>query len=38
MEEDGVIVVNPGPASEGNCAIIALGDESRDIKIELLTV
>ena len=38
MEEDGVIVVNPGPASEGNCALITLGDESRDIKIELLTV
>jgi Icc-related predicted phosphoesterase len=37
-EEDGVMVVNPGPASEGNCALITLGDESRDIRIELLTV
>ena len=38
LEEDGVLVVNPGPASEGNCALITLGDESRDIRIELLTV
>jgi Icc-related predicted phosphoesterase len=38
MEEDGVKVVNPGPASEGHCALITLGDESRDIRIELLTV
>jgi len=38
VEEDGVIVVNPGPAAEGNCALITLGDESRDIKVELLTV
>ena len=37
-EVDGVLVVNPGPASEGNCALITLGDESRDIKVELLTV
>jgi Icc-related predicted phosphoesterase len=38
MEEGGVIVVNPGPASEGNCALITLGDEPRDIRVELLTV
>jgi len=38
LEEDGTIVVNPGPASEGNCALITLGDESGDIGIELLTV
>ena len=38
LEEDGVMVVNPGPASEGNCALITLGDEARDIRIELLTV
>ncbi|HMA04968.1 MAG TPA: metallophosphoesterase [Methanomicrobiales archaeon] len=37
-EEDGVMVVNPGPASEGHCALVTLGDESRDIRIELLTV
>jgi len=37
-EVDGVVVVNPGPASEGNCALITLGDESRDIRVELLTV
>ena len=38
VEEDGTIVVNPGPAADGNCAIITLGDESRDIRVELLTV
>ena len=38
LEEDGVMVVNPGPASEGNCALITLGDEARDIRVELLTV
>jgi len=38
QEVDGVTVVNPGPASEGNCALITLGDESRDIRVELLTV
>lgn len=37
-EEDGVVVVNPGAASEGHCALITLGDESRDIRIELLTL
>jgi Icc-related predicted phosphoesterase len=38
LEEGGAIVVNPGPASEGNCALITLGDEPRDIRIELLAV
>lgn len=38
MEVDGTVVVNPGPASEGNCALITLGEEPRDIRIELLTV
>ncbi|HUK93106.1 MAG TPA: metallophosphoesterase [Methanomicrobiales archaeon] len=38
IEEDGVIVVNPGPAAEGNCALITLGSEPRNIKVELLTV
>jgi Icc-related predicted phosphoesterase len=37
-EEDGTVLVNPGPASEGNCALITFGDESRDIRVELLTV
>lgn len=37
-EVDGVKVVNPGMASEGNCAMIHFGNESKDIKIELLTV
>ena len=37
-EVDGVVVVNPGPASEGNCAIITLGEDSREIGVELLTV
>ena len=35
---DGVKVVNPGPASDGYCALIHLGDEAKDIKIELLQV
>jgi len=38
LEVDGVPVVNPGPASEGNCALITLGEESGDIRVELLTV
>ena len=38
VEVDGVKVVNPGMASEGNCAMIHFGNESKDIKIELLTV
>jgi Icc-related predicted phosphoesterase len=37
-ECEGVIVVNPGPASDGYCALIEFGDEAKDITIELLTV
>ncbi|WP_067051860.1 metallophosphoesterase family protein [Methanofollis ethanolicus] len=37
-EVDGVTIVNPGPASEGNCALIHFGDEPKAIEIELLTV
>ncbi|MDD1687044.1 metallophosphoesterase [Methanoregula sp.] len=38
MDVDGVKIVNPGPAMDGNCAMIHFGTEARDIKIELLTV
>ncbi|MDD1656941.1 MAG: metallophosphoesterase [Methanomicrobiales archaeon] len=38
MEVDGVRIVNPGPASEGHCAMIQLGDEPRDITIKILSV
>ncbi len=38
MEVEGTKVVNPGMASTGNCAMIHFGKESKDIKIELLTV
>jgi hypothetical protein len=38
MEVDGVRIVNPGPASEGHCAMIQLGDEPRDITIKILDV
>lgn len=38
MDVDGVKVVNPGPAMDGNCAMIHFGNDARDIKIELLTV
>lgn len=37
-EVDGVKVVNPGPASEGYCAMIHFGDEPKAIGIELLRV
>ncbi|TAJ43822.1 metallophosphoesterase family protein [Methanofollis fontis] len=37
-ELDGVRIVNPGPASEGNCAMIHFGDEPGDFTIELLTL
>ncbi len=37
-ECDGVTVVNPGMASEGNCALIHFGEEAKDITIELITV
>jgi Icc-related predicted phosphoesterase len=38
MDIDGVKVVNPGPAMDGNCAMLHFGTDSRDIKVELLTV
>ena len=38
MDVDGVKVVSPGPAMDGNCAMIRFGNDARDIKIELLTV
>ncbi|WOF15602.1 metallophosphoesterase [Methanoplanus sp. FWC-SCC4] len=37
-EIDGTIVVNPGPAADGRCALVTLGDEAKDIKVELITV
>ena len=37
-EIDGTVIVNPGPASEGRCAIITLGEEPKDIRVEILTV
>lgn len=37
-EIDGTIVVNPGPASEGKCAMVTLGDEPKEIRVEILTV
>jgi Icc-related predicted phosphoesterase len=38
MDIDGVKVVNPGPAMDGNCAMRHFGTDSRDIRVELLTV
>ena len=38
MDVEGVKIVNPGPASDGHCAMIHFGTEAKDIKIELLTV
>ncbi|MHC1626929.1 MAG: metallophosphoesterase family protein [Methanoculleaceae archaeon] len=38
MEVEGVKVVNPGPASDGNCALITFGDETGEIRIELQNV
>ncbi|WFN35942.1 metallophosphoesterase [Methanomicrobium antiquum] len=35
-EVEGTIVVNPGPASEGRCALITLGEEPKEIRVELL--
>jgi len=35
---EGVIVVNPGTASDGHCALITFGDEPGEIDVELLTV
>ncbi|MDD4126453.1 MAG: metallophosphoesterase [Methanomicrobium sp.] len=37
-EVDGTIIVNPGPASEGRCALITFGDEPKEIRVELLKV
>jgi Icc-related predicted phosphoesterase len=37
-EVDSVTVVNPGPASEGNCAMVHFGDEAGDFTVELLTL
>jgi len=37
-EVDGVTIVNPGPASEGNGALIHFGTEPKDIHIDLITV
>jgi alanine dehydrogenase len=34
----GVKIVNPGPASEGHCALIQLGDEPRDITIKIISL
>jgi uncharacterized protein len=38
MDVEGVKIVNPGPASDGHCAMIHFGTDGKDIKIELLTV
>lgn len=38
VEVDGTVVVNPGPASEGKCAIITLGDSAKEIEVELISL
>jgi hypothetical protein len=38
LEENGVRIVNPGPAMMGYGAMIHFGNESKDIRIELITV
>jgi Icc-related predicted phosphoesterase len=38
MDIDGVKVINPGAAMDGYCAMLHFGTESRDIRVELLTV
>ncbi len=38
MEIEGTLIVNPGPASEGKCALITLGDEAKEIEVELVTL
>jgi hypothetical protein len=38
MVVDGVKIVNPGPAMDGDCAMIHFGTEARDMRIVLLTV
>jgi len=36
VEEGGTVIVNPGPAAEGKCAIVTIGDEAKDIQVELI--
>jgi hypothetical protein len=38
MDIDGVKIVNPGAAMDGQCAMLPFGTDARDIKVELLTV
>lgn len=38
IEVDGAVIVNPGPASEGKCAMVTMGDEPKDIRVEILTL
>lgn len=38
VEIEGTKVVNPGPASEGNCAMIHFGEKTKEIRVELLNV
>jgi len=38
VDIEGTLVVNPGPASEGKCALITLGDEAKKIDVELVTL
>ncbi|UUX91842.1 metallophosphoesterase family protein [Methanoplanus endosymbiosus] len=37
-EIDGTVVVNPGPASDGRCAMITLGEDAKDIRVELYSL
>ncbi len=36
VKEEGTVIVNPGPASEGKCAVIILGEEAKDIQVDLI--
>ena len=38
IEIEGTTIVNPGPAAEGKYAIITLGDEPKEIEVELFTL
>ncbi|HQB99550.1 MAG TPA: metallophosphoesterase [Methanospirillum sp.] len=38
VEENGIKIVNPGPAAMGNCAMIHFGEESKDIEVKLVNV
>jgi hypothetical protein len=38
MDIDGVKIVNPGAAMDGQCAMLHFGTDARDIKVELLTI